>query len=740
VDAQRQPSGCKFEVLLLTLLVLVLSGLLLGWGWQNKFITYRQDFGETSVAYRQSKNLQTTFGQYGMLHVEMDSEGGRQVYIHNVNIGTFYFFGLRMLGMESRSALTISVLPIYLFGLICGYIFVRLATGSRALALTFFALMALDFANVGAFAFNALRSWHYLGLFGALIGAHFLVRPPANNGRFLGPAFTAVGAIIAFGCGYDFFVIVGGIAVAYLFFVGKASRLLKPLIWIGACFFLPFLLRQLEVAYWMGLKTWFMDFSMTLAIKIPLASRLIALPPIEEIDRIYKAAGLLRPPAQPAQTIGDIVQVAATLGQYCLLPAYGLLGCLALGASAIAGVVVKATARTTDRSTLVRLSAALLVGALAGLLAFAPFSLHVYLKHNFPLIAALVHFAEAIVIVVAAQSAWSAWQAKRRWHGVGATILACLFALNFVVVQSLNARHSTELDFRWIRILAALAKEDNRGNSAVTLAVALPTGVVREATQPVGSVRMSPDQAPWMLAASRGLLVESPLIEAAAVLRENATLVYAPGDSWSNFDAREPDLSHQDWILGLFRSLRRERSGKLSLQTYAPLTAGLPETVHPDDLIHLRFFAASDPETRGSAPVPELRVQTDTGRIVTFRNIVDDAPSNIPTGAVSLLYNARSGAFDLFLRLPDSLVSAGDLLTLRGALRWPDRLVMTESVEIQLSRDAPRRTTTPILPEPTTDRLIAAFPGLGVRAYSSRGAGFVILDVAASSPQEIQTR
>lgn len=716
------------------LLVCVLQGaLLLTWGYRRDFLTYRQDIGETYVAYGQSEHLRQTFPHYGMLHVETQS-GRTKVYTHNVNLGTYYFFFWRSLGVDGLAALTVTVLPVYLVGLLVGYLAVRAATGSRATAWVFLGLMTLDFANVGAFAFNALRAWHYVGLFGVLYGVNAIVSPSPDGRPFRARAATALGAIISFGCGYDFFVIVGACAAAYLLLCCEWRRLPVAMSWLVACFLLPFVLRQLEVIYWIGAATWFKDFYVTFAIKVPFASRFISIPSIREIDALYEQAGLMRPPAYPTSDLAGIWNTAEPLTRLALFPRYGVLGCAAAVACALAGIAASVFAPGTELFRRTSLAAAYAIGAVSGLLVFAPFSLHVYLKHDFPLVAGLVHLAEAVCLALSYQRARTSLAQGARL-APGLLFGACLLlAGNAVAVQVVNADESKELDLRWMRGLDRLSRTRELRPETLVAAVMLPLSSDIILRAKVAARVVAPDQAPWILARAGSLLVEHPLIDAPGGGLPTTALVYAPGDGWCNLDAREPDLRHRDWLLSLWQRLRNPEPAAARIARVKPVLIEEPRETHPDDIAHVQFLVPVPADVPAPRAVPELEVRTADGRSVTLRNIVDDIPLRERSGAVSLIYNARFSVLQVYARLPRELLAPGTAavdLALRGVLHFGTTTIRSDPVAVRFSSAASRNQISPILPEPTTDQLCRAFRHYKIIERSRTGVGYAILDLTS---------
>jgi hypothetical protein len=715
------------------LIILLLAELVFlgGWGWRHDFITYRHDFGETFVAYSQARSIQSHFGHYGMLHVETSPSGAVKVYTHNVNIGTQYFFILRALGVTSLKAETILVFPVFLAGLLLSYGAIRRVSTSPSFALLFLLFMVLDFANVGAFAFNALRAWHYVGLFSCIYGIHLLAFPTAPKQTKLGLALLALGAFVSFGCGYDFFVIAGLVTILQTLFVPKWKSLLRATMLVIACFALPFCLRQFEIIYWLGIKTWSTDFYTTFAIKVPFASRFISIPSIAAIDRIYERAGLIRPPSYPTSDWTGIWGAAKSFTQLSIIPNYGLVGCcLVLAATTISFVALVVGRRTFREIAGFNLVATYFVGAVAGLFIFAPFSLHVYMKHDFPLIAALIHLAEAVCVVGLMRSAASATAYRPLLVYVAAVAALFVFA-NAGIVQWWDQHYSMELDLRWTRHVTPAQPARADGLPTTIAAVALPLESPPMIKIGHQARVIPPDHAPWILARASHLLVSAPLIDPSETIAGAETMIYAPGDGWCNLDAREPDLTHRDWLIALLARLWDNRNPDQLGSEVSVQPILLPEgATHPGDIVHLKFLAVLPPDRMYQSFWPELMITDSHGIVHHFINLIDSVKRGETGGAASLLYNSRSQTVDVFFRAPPNL-TLGDNATLsfRVALHSGPRTLFSAPAAVVYAQAAQRSAVQPILPEPTTSELLAAFSHYRTVEVSTDGVGYAVIQL-----------
>lgn len=719
------------EILAVIILLALQLAFLLPWAVRNDFVTFRQDSGETFVAFRQSGRLRETFPRFGLLHVQADSTG-EKVYTHNVNLGTLYFFFLRSLGISERETLTLCVLPVYLAGLLLACLAVRKWSGSGAVAGFFLILMVLDFANVGAFAFNALRAWHYVALFGTLHALGRLLSPEPGQRRGSSLLLLAFSATVAFGCGYDFFVIVGAVAGAVTLACFPRRQWLPMLGWLAGCFFLPFLLRQIEVAYWMGLRTWLTDFYYTFAIKVPFVTRLVHIPSVAEIDAIYARAGLMRPPAYPTSDWAGIWQTLEPLIRLAVIPRYGVIGC-GLALLGTAAFLVGACLRLSRFPLqLLRLPALYFIGICAGLLVFAPFSLHVYLKHDFPLVAALIHLTEAVALGLAL----ALWRTKSGrmpvLHRTAALAAFGFLAGNTLAVTAGNSAHSKELDHAWIREVRQRTKESSDpAHPGLVASSFLFPAQARSVIDPDHLTLSRPDQVPWILAQAAGLLVQKPVLTVPD-FPAPAFALYAPTDGWCNLDAREPDLSHHDWLLRRLHAASWAQSGPPALH----LRSSSSSLLRPGDVIHVSYGTDAPSDWVPDDSELALMVTDSQGRTYEFKNIVDELPLAIPTGAAALTYNARFGSFEGYLRLPPERVGeVTGAFSIRGVIRYRGQSAQGDPVTVTFSPSAPPQNDPVILvPEPTVAQLRRAVPREAIAREGAVGAGFLLLNAAAFRP------
>ena len=94
---------------------------------------------------------------------------------------------------------------------------------------------------------------------------------------------------------------------------------------LGLVFGAPVILRQIQMAAVLGVDFWLRDLIYSAAIKVSVLSRVVPVPSIEELDAIYRAAGVLRAPAAPTSSVAVILQTLVSLVTYALIPSIGLM-------------------------------------------------------------------------------------------------------------------------------------------------------------------------------------------------------------------------------------------------------------------------------------------------------------------------------------------------------------------------------------------------------------------------------
>jgi hypothetical protein len=429
------------------IVLLCLMGLLVS-APVTKPLNCDMECGETLLSLRAAQQYREFGIDYGLLE-NLGTHQDPSIYTHNVNIGTLTFVGLEALGVPDTFKF---LLPLAAFGLGLAYVYlaVRRISGNEVLALVTLFLFATTYWGLGAFALNALRAWHLVAFFAVIFHTYGVARIGPSGKDIAGLCF---GAIVAFGCGYDFWIICAAVSLL----IGLANLNIysaKRIMWLtlalATVFALPFVLRQIHVAWAMGLSYWAQDFIYSVAIKVPYASDYINVPSLKTIDAYYRDRHVLRPPAQPSNSAAQIFFTFRHMITSVTLPRWGGLSLVTL-----AGVMAVLTIPRIWRSPLGNYIKCLIVpatlGTATGLIIFAPFSLHVYFKHEFPLLAFVLLLAKggAVYFLI------SVVLAKRAvWGTRIAAVLLLTFAVDAVMVHWNNSTYGPALNFNWGKIFA----------------------------------------------------------------------------------------------------------------------------------------------------------------------------------------------------------------------------------------------------------------------------------------------
>jgi hypothetical protein len=386
-------------------------------------------------------------------------------------------------------------------------------------------LFATTYWGLSAYALNALRAWHLAAFFATIYHACGLARRGWSSGEIAG---LCIGAIVAFGCGYDFWIICAGVALL----VGLANldgysvrRVAGFAIALGIIFALPFLLRQIHVAWAMGLSYWEQDFIYSVAIKVPYASDFITIPSLDVIDAYYRDHHVLRPPASPSNSASQIFFTFRHMITSVTVPRWGLLSLLALSLVLMAALM-PGLWRSPVSAYIRRLIVPVAVGTVIGLVIFAPFSLHVYFKHEFPLIAFVLLLAKGVIayallsVVLARRNAVMTW---------AASVLLLGFAVDMAMVHLNNTTYGPALNFSWGKTFAAHPDEK----------IALTTYKLMPILVPVADPYIGID-------GSRAVYVTpEQMLGGQSDIRY---WIYQPGDRFVDFDSPVPLCNWVDWF------------------------------------------------------------------------------------------------------------------------------------------------------------------------------------------------
>ena len=511
--------------------LIILSTLIALWlnARAHDFLVCDMECGETLLSFRAVDQFSIHGMRFGLLEV-LGSDDAPLIYTHSVNIGTLSFVLLHVLNIDSPAVLVLLPLAAYGLGLLYVFLCVRRVTHSDLAALATLAVFSVTYWGLGAFAANALRAWHLPAFFA--ITYHGIGILHANGrvhrGNLVGLAF---GALFAFGCGYDFWIICGATALALLAFRSSSFRqAAQALFGIGIAFAFPFVLRQIQVAWTLGIDYWWQDILFSLAIKIPYVEMLIPLPPMEEIDAWYLAHHVLRPPASAGNPLWLIFYTFRHMVAQITLPRWGWTALAILVFAAISPLHPRIRRTLTGQVSLC-LVLPMLVGMAMGLTLLAPFSIHVYFKHEFPLFAFPLLLAKGAVLADLLTVARS---------NKGRAQLLAVAAFGLVIADAalvhLNAtKRGHYNNFAWVDFV--------RNHPHETFAAATYNTAISRSLPMLDGYQVAyidPRQALDLFAPGRD--GGAPRY-----------LIYQPIERFVDFDAQVPSCDWRDWVTTLLR-------------------------------------------------------------------------------------------------------------------------------------------------------------------------------------------
>ncbi|HWK44686.1 MAG TPA: hypothetical protein VNT30_08185 [Stellaceae bacterium] len=554
-------------------LVIIAAALIAIWsyGRQDKFLLCDMECGETLLAVDAGDQFAAHGVQYGLLE-NVGSYEKPLLYTHSVNIGELTFVVLERVGIHSFAGKSLLSLMAYGIGLFYVYLTVVFFSRSRVVGLVVLAVFATTYWGIGAYALNALRVWHMLAFFGVC----YHVGRLTSGGMYRRADIVGLclSAMIAFGCGYDFWLICG--AVGGMMILSRISRRTgwRPIVGqtaaVGAAFAFPFVLRQFQILYALGPAFWWQDIVFSLAIKIPGASQVIAIPSLAEIDAFYASRHILRAPASPSNDWFQMLDTLrhmilsvtiprwgiVTISTYCILLSVGLLDRLHIlprrfsapdGIAGIAG----------------RLLLPMTLGCALGLAALAPFSFHVYFKHEFPLVGFPLLLAKGLTL------AWLASLAVRYWRrpvAYVATVVIAAFVVDAAMVHWNASTTGLYPNFKWRQFV-----RDHPDSKFLLSTVAqFPAGDRVSDTATIKKEFADPAKARDTL---------RMLSDEAAPSAD--FWIYQPAEEAVDFDSVHPTCRWGDWILRGYAKtpFHKVSSPRLTGFWVTPSTAGPGTTI-----------------------------------------------------------------------------------------------------------------------------------------------------------------
>jgi hypothetical protein len=446
--------------------ILILVTLLAIWmfGASSYFVPCVQDCGETFVAAHAVTNDRLYGMKYGQLHDSAtipDPERHPFLYSHNINLGSLVYVFLDRVGLTSLWEKQLVTLLAFGAGLYYVFLTVRHVTRSYVAALVVLFLFCTEYAQVLAFGLNALRAWHWLAFFGLIY--HVLQYVSAEKKSCAADLFGITLFIaIAMAVGYEFLAIIGLITFFVTILCSKSwGRALTCVPWLLGSVALIFGLRQLQVISVLGLDFWSLDFLYSASIKLTALSKIFTIPSLAEVDAFYQARGILRPYSAnvPFDTIlpglkrwvSEVTFPSAGFGSAASFVLVTLLSAGMLGFRAMQRLFshrLVPQSKSIDVFATSQFMLALVLGTTAGLFLFASIAISIYLKHQFPLTAALLLIPKGVLIAACIH-----FIAARRQHlfaTAAAFALAMVLVADHIATQIQNRATIPSMSVGWI--------------------------------------------------------------------------------------------------------------------------------------------------------------------------------------------------------------------------------------------------------------------------------------------------
>lgn len=429
-----------------------------------------------------------------------------------------------------RQYYPIAPIIVYCFGLIYVFKVFQFISKSNLAAVIALATFSSTYWGLGAFALNALRSWHLVAFFGVF---YYTLQIMPTRFALKTKLLLLLSFLLAFGCGYDFYAICLAVSFSAILLnleIRTATKF-RYIALIGVICIIPIILRQIQVIGALGENFWIKDITYSLAIKIPLMSELIQIPPLNEIDAYYISQHVLRAPASPSNSISDIFITFQQMVVRITVPRWGYFS---IGLWLIC--LIASPCFLLHKNIFFKLCYQVVlpisIGCIFGLMLFVPFSLHVYLKHEFPLVAFFLLPSKIIVIYVFLKATYQHLKCPpARWSRL---ILVSIFSvcimsilIDSFLVHRNNTEHSEYPRFGWLKFYNSHLPEEVAHTVLNLPGFALPIQTNAEGYFPVERILRGeePKQLYW---------------------------IYEPADYMNDFDRLAPNCRWVDWISEIF--------------------------------------------------------------------------------------------------------------------------------------------------------------------------------------------
>ena len=491
-------------------LLLIGSMMILLWNYGKtvEYIPCFNDCGETFIAQKQVNNFNLYAFKYGLLEDHATSnnlEAHPYLYTHNASIPAILFPLVDWMGLKSFLAKQCVTLLIFGIGLFYAFISILYYTRSYLMACSLLLFLCTNYVHVFGFGLNALRAWHFLVLFGLLYHTGQYIFKNAKF-QWIDRCLIGIFAVLAFGIGYDFWIICFFVLFFLLFLVlitrqKTAKVLFVDLMLIGTFFFIPVVLRQIHVIAVLGFDFWYHDFIYTAAIKVPFLKNAIALPAMNDIELYYTQYNILRPPATPAESLSNIYNTLVNMIMNITIPSFGIVTitsgalvfgfalffvlhimfnynkfciffsqrimflckkavilhigstwltkCLKISKLFMANQTHKIINMFNSFQGILILFFALTAGSIIGIFIFAPLSLHIYFKHQFPLLVFPLTLAKAMFFSGTVLLCYRLYVRRAKLF-LPTLCLPLFFLLDHAIVQVNNVNYFRPISTSWI--------------------------------------------------------------------------------------------------------------------------------------------------------------------------------------------------------------------------------------------------------------------------------------------------
>ena len=435
-----------------------------GVGSFSFFVPCVQDCGENFIAAHAVTNDRLYGMKYGQLHDSAtipDPDRRPFLYSHNINLGSIVFVLMDRVGLGSLWAKQLLTLLAFGAGLYYVFLTVQLVTRSYMAALIVLMLFCTEYAQVLTFALNSLRAWHWLAFFGLVFHVLQFVSVEKKSHAFDLFAITCFIAI-AMGVGYEFLAIIGIITFLVTVFCSNSlKRSIACTAWLVGSVALIFGLRQLQVISVLGFDFWSLDLLYSASIKLTALAKFFVIPSLTEVDAFYQAQGILRPYSAtvPFETIfpglvrwvSQVTFPTAGLGSTASFVLLTLLSPVLLFVQGGKNLFARKKIPllySIDLLTTSKFMLALVLGTTIGLFLFASIAISIYLKHQFPLTAALFLIPKGVLIAICIGS-FVGWR-QHTFASAAALALVAALVVDHIGTQTQNRSTIPPMSVGWI--------------------------------------------------------------------------------------------------------------------------------------------------------------------------------------------------------------------------------------------------------------------------------------------------